>query len=371
MQEKKVSWLELFFDLVFVTTVSGTTHKFVEINQHSSRIGFYVGEYLLMVFPMFWLWSGQTMFVNRFSEHLKTPALLMLPQMFFLILMTASLDFEFGHTYHTFLLSYLGFRAITVAEYFLVRADAGAGFNAARFLARLFLPGLIIPFSSMFFSGHLRYVVMYFGISADIILPLFFSSRLKMAPVNLVHLAERFGLFVLITFGESLVSITAVLVGKTTDADTLVFALLCFAIIALMWSSYFFAYENKVDHSIETNGQVMLYGHFMILVSVMLLAGDIELLYEHQLKETVLLFFLYGPVALFYLSKGLVFFYHRKKDRSYYERELCLIALVFALAFVNGFVELGLTANLLIVALLCGLEAAVQKGWHKRFKKRA
>ena len=120
MKEKKVSWLELFFDLVFVTTVSGSTHKFVELDDHPGYLLFYIGEYLLMVFPMFWLWIGQTMFFNRYSDNLKAAALLMLPQMFFLLIMTASLDFEFGHTYHSFLLSYLGFRIIPVAEYLRV-----------------------------------------------------------------------------------------------------------------------------------------------------------------------------------------------------------------------------------------------------------
>ncbi len=65
MEEKKVSWLELFFDLVFVTAVSFTTHLFVEIEHQPDRMHLYLGEYLLMVFPMFWLWTGQTMFFNR------------------------------------------------------------------------------------------------------------------------------------------------------------------------------------------------------------------------------------------------------------------------------------------------------------------
>ena len=369
MAEKKVSWLELFFDLVFVITVSGSTRKFVEIGHHPADLGFYVSEYILMVFPMFWLWIGQTMFFNRYSEHLRAPALLMLPQMFCLLVMTASLDFEFGHTYHSFLISYLGFRLLTVLEYFLVaKGRVGPRLEAAAFLGRLFLPGLVIPFCSLFFSGHWRYVIMYLGIAADIAMPLFFGARLKKAPVNLPHLAERFGLFVLITFGESLVSVVAVLVGHTADSDTLIFAGLCFLIIALMWASYFFAYENKIDHHLETNGQVMLYGHFLILVSVMLLAGDIELLHEHQLENKILLFFLYGPVMLFYLSKGLVFFYHRKRDALYYERELTLVLLVFVPAVIGGFSALGLKANLLLVALICGLEIAVEMGWHWKLK---
>ena len=191
---------------------------------------------------------------------------------------------------------------------------------------------------------------------------------MKGAPANLPHLTERFCLFVIIAFGESLVSIVTILVGKTTEPPTLLFALLCFSIISLMWASYFFAYENQIDHHLTTNGQVLLYGHFAILVSVMLLAGDIELLYEHHLKDQVLLFFLYGPVALFYLSKGLVFFYHRKRDQieSRYLREFIPAAAISVLAFVNEATGLSLIVNLLLVAIFCGLEIFLRQGRHRR-----
>ena len=69
MEEKKVTWLELFYDLLFVAAVATATHVLLHVEQ-----GYIHGEYLLkfvLIFiPIWWAWTGQTMFINRFGQHL-------------------------------------------------------------------------------------------------------------------------------------------------------------------------------------------------------------------------------------------------------------------------------------------------------------
>lgn len=369
MIEKKVSWLELFFDLVFVTAVSYTTHLLIGIEDRPSRaLPYYLGEYLLMVFPMFWLWTGQTMFINRFGQHLSRPGLFMLPQMFFFILMTASFDFNFDHTYESYLLSYLGLRCLTLIQYYLIsrpsprraprpdHADglkplSGTGREVAVLLWRLFLPGLLLVATSCLFSDVWRYVVMYAGIGLDMMLPLFFSRHLGKAPVHLGHLTERFALFVLITFGEALVSITNVLAGHTTDDRVLILALAGFAVICLLWGSYFQAYEAVIDRQKKTNGQLLLYGHFFILISVMLLAGAIEVLAEDHLPSHFSEGLLFGAVFLFTAAWNAVFYHHRKTGRAFSLRRAALMMTGLLLAWVfSRLVGFSALTNLLMVA---------------------
>jgi len=369
VEEKKVSWLELFFDLVFVTAVSFTTHLLAEIDHHPDQMVFYLGEYLLMVFPMFWLWSGQTMLLNRFGEHLPRPALFMLPQMFFFILMTASLDFEFSHTYHSYLGGYLGLRILTICQYFRVsRKLSGSQKNVALTLGRLFLPGVLLPLASPLFPGVWHYVAMYAGMAADMALPLFYGRTLARAPVNMAHLAERFGLFVLITFGEALVSIANILVGHTADVQTVIFALMGFGLISILWSSYFYAYENVIDHHLKTNGQFLLYGHFIVLVAVMMLAGGIELIHEGHLPKPVLLALLYGPVMVFLAVANIVFFHHRKRNEPSHMMETALVLVGLGLAFLGNFaVNLTMWSNLTAVIIGCGLELLLKRDGPGKF----
>lgn len=176
MTERKVSWLELFFDLIFVTAVASTTHLLLSVDNHPDKTAAYFGEYLLMVTPMFWAWVGQTMFFNRFGEKIKWPELYMLSQMFFLILMTASFDLTFSNTYYTFLIGYLGIRFITVIQYFVISKQlTGNAQKVALLLGSVFLLGVLTTATSVFFEGFARYLVMYLGIAVDIILPLFLN----------------------------------------------------------------------------------------------------------------------------------------------------------------------------------------------------
>lgn len=307
MTERKVSWLELFFDLIFVTAVASTTHLLLSVDNHPDKTAAYFGEYLLMVTPMFWAWVGQTMFFNRFGEKIKWPELYMLSQMFFLILMTASFDLTFSNTYYTFLIGYLGIRFITVIQYFVISKQlTGNAQKVALLLGSVFLLGVLTTATSVFFEGFARYLVMYLGIAVDIILPLFLAKTLRKVPVDFPHLAERFGLFVIITFGESIVAITTILVGHTLDLYTICYTLLGFLIICTLWASYFYSFEKIVDHHKVTHGQFLIYGHFFIIVSVMLLAVNLHLLFEGHLQRDVLLLLLFSSVAVFFISKQFV-----------------------------------------------------------------
>ncbi|TYV81541.1 low temperature requirement protein A [Listeria monocytogenes] len=362
MAERKVSWLELFFDLIFVTAVASTTHLLLSVDNHPDKTAIYFGEYLLMVTPMFWSWVGQTMFFNRFGEKIKSPELYMLPQMFFLILMTASFDLTFSNTYYTFLIGYLGIRFITVIQYFVIsRQLTGNARKVALLLGSVFLLGVLTTATSVFFEGFARYLVMYLGIAVDIILPLFLAKTLRKVPVDFPHLAERFGLFVIITFGESIVAITTILAGHTLDPYTIGYTLLGFLIICTLWASYFHSFEKIVDHHKETHGQYLIYGHFFIIISVMLLAANVHLLFEGHLERNVLLLMLFGSVAVFFISKQFVFVAHKKAEVTFsFWKDALLLLLLVGLFFVNLYSDLPLFVSFVSIWVCALVDLGLQ-----------
>ncbi len=360
MKEKKVSWLELFFDLVFVTTVSLITRILVNAEHHPDQIHLYFGEFLLMVFPMFWLWAGQTMFFNRYSDEISHPTVFMLLQMFCLILMTVHIRFDFDNTtYHIFLFSYLSFRALTIIQYVLAgrRRLDDARCRTASVLSRLFTAGAIITASSIFFHGSWRYTVMYAGIFADIVSPLFFRRSLKYTPVNLPHLSERLGSFVLIAFGESLVSITDILSESGDSSYSMAFAAASFLLISLMWASYFHDFENTLDRHVETNGQLILYSHFIILAAVMILAANLHLLYADQLSRPTLVAFLFGSAAVFFIMKHGVFYHHRQNGLDPgIKKAAVILACMAALYVVDVVLAPPVVVSVVLLALCFAME---------------
>lgn len=117
---KKVTWLELFYDLLFVAAVATATHVLLHVEQ-----GYIHGEYLLkfvLIFiPIWWAWTGQTMFINRFGQDFLHQRIFMILQMLFVLIMISSLSVDFDQYYVSFLIGYIGLRALTSIQYLIVQ----------------------------------------------------------------------------------------------------------------------------------------------------------------------------------------------------------------------------------------------------------
>ena len=66
---KKVTWLELFYDLLFVAVVTAATHVLLHVEDGQIHAEYLV-KFVLIFIPIWWAWVGQTIFVNRFGKDL-------------------------------------------------------------------------------------------------------------------------------------------------------------------------------------------------------------------------------------------------------------------------------------------------------------
>ncbi|MFD0767510.1 low temperature requirement protein A [Bacillus sp. CGMCC 1.60114] len=329
MEEKKVTWLELFYDLLFVAAVATTTQVLIHVEK-----GYIHPEYLLkfalMFIPIWWSWTGQTMFTNRYGQDFLHQRIFMILQMLFVLIMTSSLSVDFDQYYLSFLIGYIGLRALTAIQYLVVqKIEEGNRKKVARFLGRGFWLGIIISFFSLFFDSWIRYALLYAGIIVDIIVPIFGRKYLVKAPPNTAHLLERFALLTLILFGESVVSTISVLQPQKGDWHSISFSFISFILIISMWWQYFDNVEKKVDKSIQTAGQIIIYGHLFILMSLSMIAASIKLLFLQEVRYLFILYFVFGSVLLYFIATSIVFHQYRyeKHRLKYYHLGLFLAIL--------------------------------------------
>jgi low temperature requirement protein LtrA len=209
---------------------------------------------------------GQTLFVNRFGQDISSHRIFLIVQLFFVLIMTASLSVNFDQTYIPFFIGYVGLRAMTAIQYLSVHKKEEAAHRkiTARYLGSRFWIGLMISSFSLFFDSWIRYAVLYAGIAVDILIPLICRKYLVKTPINTHHLLERFSLFTLILLGESVISILAVLQSSYWTWQSIVFASMTFLLIIAMWWQYFDNLEKKVNKTIQTAGQTIIYGHLFI-----------------------------------------------------------------------------------------------------------
>lgn len=345
--EKKVTWLELFYDLLFVAAVSKASHVLLHV-EHGTISLEYLTKFVLIFVPIWWAWVGQSVFVNRFGQDTVSHRIFLIVQLFFVLIMTASLSVDFDQYYVSFFIGYVGLRAMTAIQYLSVhKKEAEHRKITARYLGSRFWIGLVISSFSLFFDSWIRYAVLYAGIVVDIFLPLIGRRFLVKTPINTHHLLERFSLFTLILLGESVISILAVLQSSEWTWQSILFAAITFLLIIAMWWQYFDNIEKKVDKTIMTAGQTIIYGHLFIYLSMCMIAASIQLLFMEQLNDTFMLCFIFGSVLLYFFSTTWVFHkYRHTHHRLGIYHLVVLIGLIGAFFAVDLFFQ---TSNLMIV----------------------
>lgn len=120
MEEKKVTWLELFYDLLFVAAVTAATHVLLHVEDGQIHAEYLV-KFVLIFIPIWWAWVGQTIFVNRFGKDLFHQRIFLILQMFFVLIMTSSLSSWFWSLLSFFLIGYIGLRVVTAIQYLVVQ----------------------------------------------------------------------------------------------------------------------------------------------------------------------------------------------------------------------------------------------------------
>ena len=232
---RKVSWLELFFDLIFVAAVAQVA---APLRDEYSVDG--IVRFAVLFILIWWAWTGHSVFSTRFDTDDLVQRALTLVQMFAVAVMAANAQHPLGSRDSAgFAAAYAVMRFVLVLQYFRARS-----IHQARGLANRYLAGHGIAASlwllSAFVMAPARFVIWSVAMAIDLCTPWFALSHSVRVPPDAAHLPERVGLFTLILLGESVVAIMegiesqehwSVLAGGT--------AFLSMALAFLLWWWYF------------------------------------------------------------------------------------------------------------------------------------
>lgn len=350
MLEKKVTWLELFYDLLFVAAVSKATHVLLHV-EHGGMSLEQLAKFLLIFIPIWWAWVGQSVYNNRFGKDSTKDRIFMIVQLFFVLIMTASLNIDFDSNYIPFLIGYISLRALMVIQYMITTTqEKHHRQETARFFGKYFWLGIVISCCSLFFDSWIRYFVLYAGIAVDIIVPLIGRRNLVKTPIHTAHLLERFALFTLILLGESVISMLSVLQSDQFTPSSILFAAMAFVLIIAIWWQYFENVEKHVDKEKQTAGQTIMYGHLFIYFSLSMIAASIQLLFLEQLSYLFILSFTFISVLIYFVAVMVVF--HRYRYHNFKPRFKVMIGLILTLIVLFAFDWLVMVSPHIVLAEL-------------------
>ena len=251
---QRVTTLELFHDLVFVFAITQVSHLLLE---HLTWAG--AGQSVLVLLVVWWSWNYTTWVTNELDTESIPVRLLLIALMLASLLMAVAIPEAFGDRALLFAGSYV---AIQVGRHlFLTFPAAEPGTiereRAGRILAWFVAAG-VLWIAGTLVEGEARVALWLLALALDYVGPLV-AFRIpglpRVAPeawaVGTEHFAERFGLFVIIALGE-----TIVLTGATTsdlelDAARVVAFCMAFLATAALWWLYFTSVARIAQRSLE------------------------------------------------------------------------------------------------------------------------
>ena len=232
---RRVTWMELFFDLVFVAAVSqaGT-----QLRDDYSVSG--IARFSVLFVLIWWGWLGHTTFCTRFdTDDLLHRGLTGL-QMFLVIVMAINATGALGSRDSAgFAAAYSVMRFVLVVQYLRVRRVVQARALVIR-LAAGYAVAAALWMASALVDPSLRFWLWGLALLIDATTPLLTTSHLIRVPHDAAHLPERYGLFSIILLGESVVSVMHGMESQpywTPSAASA--AILGLALIVVVWWWYF------------------------------------------------------------------------------------------------------------------------------------
>jgi low temperature requirement protein LtrA len=272
----RVTTLELFFDLVFVFTITQLTSVLVHEPTWTG-----LAQVTLMLGVIFWMYGGYAWLTNAIALDRVGRRLALLGAMAALLVVALAVPRAFAGSGATFGIAYL---AVVVAHLGLfVRSSRLTVVQAIRGLAPFNLLTALLVLAGGIAGGAAQYVLWSAAFALEWISPrLIDDSGFEIAPA---HFVERHGLVVIVAIGESVVAVGIGAQGLPVDARLVAGAVLGLALTACLWWSYFGGDEDAAERAMDAAPmaarprlaiEAFGYWHLPLLLGVVLIASALK-----------------------------------------------------------------------------------------------
>ena len=358
MAERRTTPVELLWDLAFVFAITQTSTFLVH---HLSWSGFYHGMILLAL--VWWAWSAFVWAANAMEEDSVSMQLALVSALLLIFIAGLAMPGAFGDEATLFAVTYAGVRLIHLGLYVDASRRGNARWEAIAGFAVTVAVGMALLLVGSFLDGAARALLWTAAVAIDYAGPAWLTrERLRgLQRVAVAHFAERYGLFVIICLGESIVAIGLAAEGKEVCATLI--AAVGFGLLATvgLWRTYFGAAAVDAEASLRREGGDAVlaaadgysYLHLPLVAGIVIFAVGVRIAVEAQAEPltNAARLALCGGVALYLVGHAAF--------RLRMVRRLNVAELVTAVALLALFaVGDGIAAWLLVgivAALVLGL----------------
>lgn len=277
--ERHASWLELFFDLVFVLAVAQVTRILTDNSDLAGLL-----KYAALFLPVWWSWVGYTFYADRFETEEAAYRILMFTGMLTVAAFSLCVGGAFTPAGDTAaVITYVLVRLVLIALY----ARAAYYVPLARSYCLQFVKGFSVSgalwLGSLLVPAPYRYMIWALAMLLELVTPLLNRRNATIIPLDRSHVPERIGLFTIIVLGEAVIATAMGASQAVWTVPTVTVAAFGFAMAAaIWWITFDFVEDNAIISPALFPRFVYLYGHYFIVASIVAMGVGVE----HAIKET-------------------------------------------------------------------------------------
>jgi len=208
--ERRVSWLELFSDLVFVVVIAELAHY---LAGHISWGG--VVGYVLLFVPAWWAWIGGTFYNERFETYDLSYRLFVFAEIIPVAALAIFAHDGLGATSARYALAYAAARVLITLMWVRGGWYARPFWPVARRYGIGFTLSIVLFVVSAFVPSPWRFLLWGIALTSDLVTPITtLPAQSRLPRVGASKIPERFGLFVIIVLGEAMVGVIQGVAGR-------------------------------------------------------------------------------------------------------------------------------------------------------------
>ena len=273
---ERVSTLELFFDLVFVFTITQLT---AVVSDDPTGRG--LARVVLMLGVIFWMYGGYAWMTNAVATDRAARRLLLLAGMAGYLVLALAIPRAFSEGDVAFGVAYLVIVSVHTGLY--TRTGEATTVRALLRLAPLNVVSALLVLAAVVVEGTAAYLLWAAAFALEWLTPMVAGvGGFRIAPA---HFVERHGLVIIVALGESIVAIGIGAADLPVDLSLAAVAVLGLLLAACLWWVYFGGDDTRAERALaaipdDRRGWVAVqsfgYWHLLMLGGIIALAAGLK-----------------------------------------------------------------------------------------------
>ena len=284
-EERKVEYLELVYDLVFVYMV-GRNNSLLSDYENGFFSGTAFLAFVICTLTIIQIWHFTTYYINMFGRNGLRDHVFLLINMYLIYFIgqsTRSDWLAYQAQYHiAWSLILINIGVQYVIELRNHKDDACSSKMIRSMAIKLFIIAAIALIAG-FVPPNMTGPVSLIAIFTGIILSAVNINRTPNGAIDFMHLTERAMLYVVFTFGEMIIVLSSYFNGDGGfDWNVIYFSFMGFLIVAGLFVAYELIYDHLMDRELKDNGLMYMTIHIFIVFALSCITVSLEYMQEEK-----------------------------------------------------------------------------------------